>query len=150
MKHWNELEQSIFFTTIFSNLINTGAINLFSLQIENDRPSLGIGFDIPQFPDKLPEKWKSKGYNMCRIGLECSGISDLLIKNIPTSEILNIEIEEFQGDFQFSATSATSLIQFKARHIYLDGPNVYLCEQNSFDIFTKRQEGHASETLKSQ
>jgi len=150
MKHWNELEQSIFFTTIFSNLINTGAINLFSLQIENDRPSLGIGFDIPQFPDKLPEKWKSKGYNMCRIGLECSGISDLLIKNIPTSEILNVEIEEFQGDFQFSATSATSLIQFKARHIYLDGPNVYLCEQNSFDIFTKRQEGHASETLKSQ
>ena len=150
MKHWNELEQSIFFTTIFSNLINTGAINLFSLQIENDRPSLGIGFDIPQFPDKSPEKWKSKGYNMCRIGLECSGISDLLIKNIPTSEILNVEIEEFQGDFQFSATSATSLIQFKARHIYLDGPNVYLCEQNSFDIFTKRQEGHASETLKSQ
>ena len=150
MKHWNELEQSIFFTTIFSNLINTGAINLFSLQIENDRPSLGIGFDIPQSPDKLPEKWKSKGYNMCRIGLECSGISDLLIKNIPTSEILNVEIEEFQGDFQFSATSATSLIQFKARHIYLDGPNVYLCEQNSFDIFTKRQEGHASETLKSQ
>jgi hypothetical protein len=138
MKHWNELEQSIFFNKVFSNLINIGTINLFSLQIENDRPSLGIGFDIPQFPDKLPEKWKSKGYNMCRIGLECSGISDLLIKNIPTSEILNVEIEESQEYFQFSATSETSLIQFKARHIFLNGPNVYLCEQNSSDVFTKR------------
>ena len=138
MKHWNELEQSIFFNKVFSNLINIGTINLFSLQIENDRPSLGIGFDIPQFPDKLPEKWKSKGYNMCRIGLECSEISDLLIKNIPTSEILKVEIEESQEYFQFSATSETSLIQFKARHILLNGPNVYLCEQNSSDVFTKR------------
>lgn len=138
MKHWNELEQSIFFNKVFSNLINIGAINLFSLQIENDRPSLGIGFDIPQFPDKLPEKWKSKGYNMCRIGLECSGISDLLIKNIPTSEILNVETEESQGYLQFSATSESSLIQFKARHICLNGPNVYLCEQNSSDVFRRR------------
>ena len=138
MKHWNELEQSIFFNKIFSNLIDIGTINLFSLQIENDRPSLGIGFDIPQFPDKLPEKWKNKGYNMCRIGLECSEISELLIKNIPTSEILKVEIEESQGHFQFSATSESSLIQFKARHISLNGPNVYLCEQNSSDVFTKR------------
>lgn len=138
MKHWNELEQSIFFNKVFSNLVNIGTINLFSLQIENDRPSLGIGFDIPQFPDKLPEKWQNKGYNMCRIGLECSGIRDLLIKNIPTPEILNVEIEESQEYFQFSATSETSLIQFKARHIRLSGPNVYLCEQNSSDVFTKR------------
>ena len=138
MKHWNELEQSIFFNKVFSNLINIGTINLFSLQIENDRPSLGIGFDIPQFPDKLPEKWKNKGYNMCRIGLECSGISDLLIKNIPTSETLNVEIEESQGYFQFSATSETSLILFKARHISLNGPNVYLSEQNSSDAFMKK------------
>lgn len=136
MTYWNELEQNIFFNKVFSSLISIGKINLFSLQIANDRPRLGIGFDIPQFPDKLPEKWKNKDYNMCRVGLECSGIIDLLIKNIPTSEILNVEIEKPQGYFQFSATSETSLIQFKARHISLNGPNVYLCEQNSTDIFT--------------
>lgn len=140
MKHWNELEQSIFFNKVFSNLINIGTINLFSLQIENDRPKLGIGFDIPQFPDNLPEKWKNKGYNMCRIGLECSEISDLLIKNIPTSENLNVEIEEVHGSFWFIATSKNSSIQFKARHISLSGPNVYSNEQNSTDVFTENRQ----------
>jgi hypothetical protein len=37
--------------------------------IANDQPCIGLGFDIPEVPDNLPEKWKNKGYNMCRIGV---------------------------------------------------------------------------------
>lgn len=83
MKYWNELDTNIFFEKIFTQPVEIGEITIFSLQIDNDRPSLGIGFDIPEFPDSLPEKWKNKGYNVCRLGIDCYGISDLKILNIP-------------------------------------------------------------------
>ncbi|MDY7532830.1 Imm50 family immunity protein [Pseudomonas sp. Bout1] len=93
MKYWNELDESIFFCKLFSHPIEIGRISLFSLQIENDQPSLGLGFDIPEFPDNLPEKWQNKGFNTCRLGLTCSNISDLKITNIPTKEIFSATIE---------------------------------------------------------
>lgn len=71
MKYWNELDQNIFFEKLFSKPVEIGKIALFSLQIENDRPSLGLGFDIPDFPDILPPKWQDKGYNTCRMGIDC-------------------------------------------------------------------------------
>ena len=56
MKYWNELDHNIFFEKIFSTPVEIGQIALFSLQIENDRPSVGLGFDIPEFPDTLTKK----------------------------------------------------------------------------------------------
>jgi len=76
MKYWNVLDESIFFRKIFSRPIEIDKIALFSLQIENDQPSQGLGFDISESPDNLPEKWKNKGFNTCRVGITCSSISD--------------------------------------------------------------------------
>lgn len=54
MKYWNELERNIVFEKLFIKPVEIGKIALFSLQIDNDRPSLG--FDSPDFPDTLPTK----------------------------------------------------------------------------------------------
>jgi hypothetical protein len=54
MKYWNELERNIFFEKLFIKPVEIGKIALFSLQIDNDRPSLG--FAIPDFPDTLSTK----------------------------------------------------------------------------------------------
>ena len=87
MKYWNDLDRNIFLEKIFSKPVEIGQIALFSMQIENDRPSVGLGFDIPEFPDTLPKKWEGKGYNTCRMGIDCHGIQDLSIKNIPVREV---------------------------------------------------------------
>ena len=126
MKYWNDLDQNIFFEKIFSEPVEIGRIALFSLQIENDRPSVGLGFDIPDFPDRLPRKWEDKGYNTCRMGIDCHGIQDLKIQNIPVREVFFVKISMKNNQFYFQATNKNALIEFKAKFISLVDPNVYI------------------------
>jgi hypothetical protein len=126
MKYWNDVDQNIFFEKIFSEPVEIGRIALFSLQIENDRPSVGLGFDIPDFPDRLPRKWEDKGYNTCRMGIDCHGIQDLKIQNIPVREVFFVKISKKNNQFYFQATNKNALIEFKAKFISLVDPNVYI------------------------
>ncbi|MDN6866083.1 MULTISPECIES: Imm50 family immunity protein [Pseudomonas] len=126
MKYWNDLDQNIFFEKIFSRPVEIGQIALFSMQIENDRPSVGLGFDIPEFPDTLPKKWEGKGYNTCRMGIDCHGIQDLSIKNIPVREVFFVKITKENNQFYFQATNKNVLIEFKANFITLADPNVHI------------------------
>lgn len=135
MKYWNELDESIFFGKLFSHPIEIGRISLFSLQIENDQSSLGLGFDIPEFPDNLPGKWQNKGFNTCRLGLTCSNVSDLKITNIPTKEIFSVTIAKENGLFIFQTASKKPLIEFKAQFISLCGPSVYINGQEDDGVF---------------
>ncbi|ONH43236.1 hypothetical protein BLL37_05635 [Pseudomonas azotoformans] len=126
MKYWNELDRNIFFEKLFSKPIEIEKIALFSLQIENDRPSLGLGFDIPDFPDTLPAKWENKGYNTCRMGIDCHGIRDLKIQHLPIREVFLVNITRDDDQFHFQATSKNASIEFKAKYISLCDPNVYI------------------------
>ena len=126
MKFWNELDKNIFFQKLFSSPIEIGEIAQISLQIDNDRPALKIGFDIPEFPDNLPEKWKNKGYNTCRIGITCNEIKDLKIQNIPVRKVFLVNITKENNQFYFQATNENSIIEFKAKFISLCDPNVYI------------------------
>jgi Immunity protein 50 len=126
MKYWNELDGSIFFGKIFSQPIAIDRIALFSMRIDNDQPCVGLGFDIPEFPDQLPEKWKNKGYNTCRTGLICHNIKELKVQNIPAHEVFKVEIKKHNDHFEFHATSENASIGFKARFISLSDPNVYI------------------------
>lgn len=51
MKYWNELENTIFFNKVFTYPVEIGEITLFSVTIDNDRPNIGLGFDISEIPD---------------------------------------------------------------------------------------------------
>ncbi|OIN53488.1 Imm50 family immunity protein [Pseudomonas costantinii] len=126
MKYWNDLDGTIFFNKVFSQPIEIGKVYIHSLRIENDQPDFGIGFDIPEFPDHLPEKWKDKGYNTCRIGLSCSEMSDLQITNLPRREVFIVKIKKESEYFFFTAKSKNASIEFKAKWLSLSGPSVYI------------------------
>ncbi|ROM50125.1 hypothetical protein BK649_15215 [Pseudomonas canadensis] len=132
MKYWNELDESIFLSKIFSHPVEIGKIALFSLRVENDQPCIGIGFDIPEFPDNLPEKWKNKGYNMCRLGITCNDIDNLKILNIPAHEVFTVKINKKTDYFTFKATSENAFIEFNAKFISLNGPNVYINDPDDY------------------
>lgn len=126
MKYWNELDGSIFFSKLFSSPVEIGKIALFSITIENDQPSIGMGFDIPEFPDDLPEKWRNKGYNTCRLGLTFNDIHNLKILNIPAYEVFTARIKKNSGHYKFEAISDSASITFDANFILLKGPTVYI------------------------
>lgn len=126
MKYWNDLGRNIFFEKLFSKPVEIGKIALFSLQIENDQPSVGLGFDIPNFPDILPPKWEGKGYNTCRMGIDCHGIRDLKIQNLPIREVFSVNITRVNDQLHFQASNKNASIEFKAKYISLCDPNVYI------------------------
>jgi len=126
MKHWNDFDGTTFFKKVFSQPIEINKIYIHSINIENDRPSFAIGFDIPEFPDRLPEKWRDKGYNTCRIGLICSNVSNLRIVNLPCREIFVVKIEQENERFFFKAKSKTASIEFNGKWFSLAGPSVYM------------------------
>ncbi|AZF41764.1 hypothetical protein C4J87_1591 [Pseudomonas sp. R1-43-08] len=126
MKHWNNLDDTIFFNKVFSYPVEIGKIYIHAVNIENDRPDVGIGFDIPEFPDRLPEKWKNKSYNTCRIGLKCLEVSDLKIANLPKRKVFTAKIEQDNNGFLFTAKSKNASIEFKAKWLFLAGPSVYM------------------------
>ena len=87
---------------------------------------MGLGFDIPDFPDILPKKWEGKGYNTCRMGIDCYGIHSLKIQNIPVREVFFVKITKENNQFYFQAPNKNFLIEFKAKSISLVDPNVYI------------------------
>lgn len=131
MKYWNDLEDTIFFNKVFTYPVEIGDITLFSVTIDNDRPNIGLGFDISELPDAPPKKWIPEEFNTCRIGLDCGGLSDVRINNIPTKEPLKMVITKHENFYALQAKSATSVIEFKAKYISLCGPSVYFNDPDS-------------------
>ncbi|QAY85588.1 Imm50 family immunity protein [Pseudomonas arsenicoxydans] len=131
MKFWNHLDGSTFFNQIFTTSVEIDTIELFTISIDNNRPTIILEFDIKQLPDAPPLKWKKSDYNTCRIGLNCGGISDLTIKNIPTKEKLNITITNKENIFTIHASNTSSLIEFKTKSPLLCGPSVYMSSSDS-------------------
>ncbi|MFJ5283352.1 Imm50 family immunity protein [Pseudomonas sp. NPDC088429] len=125
MNSWNELDGSSFFNRIFTNPISIGEVTLFSLSIDNNRPAIILEFDITEYPESPPAKWSQSGFNTCRIGLNCSNIDELLIKNIPTKQRLTVTILNESGSYRIRAINDESLIEFTTKHPLLCGPSAY-------------------------
>ncbi|NWC87971.1 hypothetical protein HX793_25450 [Pseudomonas reactans] len=126
MKNWNELDNSTLFSKIFTYPVEIGKISLFSLRIENNQSCINLNFDISEFPDNLPEKWKNKGYTMCSVGIICNDIEHLKILNIPKHEEFTVRINVDDNYHTFEAISENASIKFNAKSIKLSGPNVYM------------------------
>lgn len=131
MEFWNDIDGSTFFNQIFTTPIAIGTIELFALNIDNSRPMIIMEFDIEELPDAPPTKWKKTHFNTCRIGLNCGDIKNALIKNIPTTEKLNITITKKENIFTIQASNKNSMIEFTTKSPLLCGPSVYLNDKDS-------------------
>lgn len=126
MKFWNDIDGSIFFNQVFKTSVAIGLVELFTVSIDNNRPTIILEFDIEELPDTPPEKWKKAEFNTCRIGLNCSEISNLTIKNIPTKEKLNVTITQSENIFTIHASNSSSIIEFTTKSPLICGPSVYM------------------------
>jgi hypothetical protein len=117
---------AFFFNQTFKAPVVIGLIELFTVNIDNNRPTIILEFDIEELPDTPPEKWKKAEFNTCRIGLNCSEISNLTIKNIPTKEKPNVIITQSGKIFTIHASNSSSIIEFTTKSPLLCGPSVYM------------------------
>jgi len=122
---WNELDGNIFFNRIFSAPITIGEIELSSLTLDNDIPTIILEFDIAEYPDAPPPEWVQSGFNICRIGLNCGTPKKIKIINIPTNNKLTVQITHQQDSVLVQAFNDTSLIELETKHLLLCGPSAY-------------------------
>lgn len=135
MRYWNEFSENKFFNIVFTTPIEIGVVDIFSVNINNDQSSMYVCFDIKELPDAPPLKWQKTEFNTCRIGLNCSDISDLVIKNMPALGKFHITIMNKEELFFVKAISQNSLIEFTTRFPTLSGPTVYLNKGVARKIF---------------
>ncbi|MFY0731050.1 Imm50 family immunity protein [Pseudomonas sp. NFX15] len=131
MKYWNDFEGSVFFNMVFSGLIEVGEVKLFSFNIDNVGATVALAFDIKELPDKPPLKWRAINYNACRVGISCSEVSDLSVRDLPTSSVLALTVERYDSRFRVSVGAENSLIEFTAAYVRLRDPSVYFTD----DVF---------------
>lgn len=131
MKFWNDIDGGIFFNQVFRTPVAIGLIELFTVNIDNNRPTIILEFDIKELPDAPPAKWKRAEFNTCRIGLNCSEISSLTITNIPTKEKLSIRITQSDNLFTIHASNNNSTIEFTTKSLLLCGPSVYMNDKKT-------------------
>ncbi|WP_419183309.1 Imm50 family immunity protein [Pseudomonas moraviensis] len=113
---------------VFSRNVPIGEIKLFTLNIDNNLSTLTLAFDIREIPDTPPKKWESIGYNACRIGITCSEVTSLTTSNLPTREIFQLSIKNFESGHLVCIASETSEIKFITSSLRLREPSVYLTE----------------------
>ncbi|MCD5989313.1 hypothetical protein KDX30_15530 [Pseudomonas sp. CDFA 553] len=126
MNTWNELDGSTFFNKIFTHAIHIGKVKLSSINIDNIRPIIILEFDISDFPSEPPAKWKQSGFNTCRIGLNCSDVTELKVNNVPTQKSLLVKVSKQGSVFKITLSNDESLIQFTTKHPILCGPSGYV------------------------
>ena len=64
--------------------------------------------------------------------IDCHGIQDLRIQNIPVREVFFVKTAKENNQFHFQATNKNALIEFKAKFISLVEPNVYINEPGDY------------------
>lgn len=125
MKFWNDLDGAVFLSKVFSTPVPVSVVELSGISIDNDRNNITIGFDIDEIPDIIPEKWLKNKFNTCRIGLDCGGIKNLLMENVPTTAKLKMEVKKTDDCYLVNISNNTSVIKFTTKYIFLRGPTVY-------------------------
>lgn len=131
MKYWNDLPESVLFNRVFTRPISIEKIELFKIEIDNDRPHIFIEFDlVGELPDSPPEKWKRGKFNRCRAGLLCYDVEKFSASNIPNRSLFDIKINEDQKGFQINLKNETSHVSLFSGSVSISGPSVYLAEEN--------------------
>ncbi|NUU69039.1 hypothetical protein HQN64_23480 [Enterobacteriaceae bacterium BIT-l23] len=124
--NWNDLDGTILLGKVFSKPLKMSMVDVFSVKIERDGPSILIEFDlVGSLPDNPPKKW-GNDYNKCRAGINCSGVTQLSFNDVGTRMLANIKIEKVGLLYRVSLNGDNLAISFECGDVRFMGPSVYL------------------------
>lgn len=124
--NWNDLDGSVLFNKVFSSPIKISEIDIFDIKIDREGATVTISFDlINEIPDQPPIKWM-KGYNRCRCGINCGGVSQIKIEGISPSMQAKININKHDSHVEVSIVGDDINMYLQCMHVQLMGPSVYI------------------------
>ncbi|WP_454827604.1 Imm50 family immunity protein [Paraburkholderia xenovorans] len=125
---WNDLDGSVLLRKVFTKPVEISLIDLFSIKIDREGPTVVIEFDlVGQLPDNPPPKW-GNGYNRCRCGLNCGGVKSVSMNGIAPNMLAEISIEKNGEINKLIISSEKASLVVECSHLQLMGPSVYISE----------------------
>lgn len=124
--YWNDLDGSVLFGKVFSSPVKISEIDIFDIKIDRDGSTVIISFDlVGEVPDQPPPKWV-KGYNRCRCGINCGGVSQMKIEGISPNMLAEINIKKYDLYSEINIFGDAINMYLKCLHVQLMGPSVYI------------------------
>ena len=125
---WNEVEDSFLLNQIFSDYIKIGYINLFSVDVIRDGPTVRLHFDlVDSLPDRpLPHWGKPNIDYRCRMGADCFGVSKFSMQGISTHMRMMLAISKNDKVYNLSLSSGDANIEIQCLNLTLISPSVYM------------------------
>ena len=124
--YWNDLDGSVLLGKVFSEPVEISNIDVFDIKIDREGKTVIISFDlVNQLPDNPPPKWP-QGYNRCRCGINCSGVSELSIAGISVDMPAKINITKLNDYIEIIIAGPDLHLSMKCSHIHFMGPTVYI------------------------
>ncbi|CNC20741.1 Imm50 family immunity protein [Yersinia pseudotuberculosis] len=124
--YWNDLDGSYLLSKVFSEPVKINEIDIFDIKIDREGSTVIISFDlIDELPDSPPVKWV-KGYNRCRCGINCGGVSTIKLDGISANMQAKIKIENNNDCNEVLINSPEFFLHLKCAHIQFMGPSVYI------------------------
>jgi hypothetical protein len=78
---------------LYETVPELDGVDLFSIDLNRESPSVKVRFDLPQFPDKPSRRWHEK-FNTALVELRFWGIADFEAKGWQRDMIVKIDIEK--------------------------------------------------------
>ena len=126
---WNEVEDTFLLNQIFSDNIKIGYIDLFSVDVIRDGPTVRLHFDLADsLPDRPLPHWGKPNidYNRCRMGADCFGVSKFSMQGISTHMRMRLAISQNDKVYKLSLSSKYANIEIQCLNLTLISPSVYM------------------------
>ena len=126
---WNEVEDTFLLTQIFSDYIKIAYINLFSVDVIRDGPTVRLHFDLADsLPDRPLPHWGKPNidYNRCRMGADCFGVRKFSMQGISTHMRMTLAISKNDRVYNLSLSSRDVHIEIQCLNLTLISPSVYM------------------------
>ena len=79
-------------------------VSLIGISLHNDGPVAKIEFDLPNFPDIPPDRWKKSGFNTAQLHLELFVITKFSLEGWSNQLVVDVDIRR-TGEGLISVTS---------------------------------------------
>lgn len=126
---WNEVEDIYLLNQIFSDCVKIGYVDLFSVDVIRDGPTVRLHFDLADsLPDRPLPHWGKPNidYNRCRMGADCFGVSKFSMQGISIHMRMMLAIYKNDKVHSLSFSSRDANIEIQCLDLALISPSVYM------------------------
>ncbi len=114
-------------TELYTDVPLLQSVRLREVILDRDGPTMKFTVDLPTFPEKVPARWKLRGYKAVQMQSDLWWLRSIQLDRWSTENLVDIQIEAIaDGLIAVKVTSSSCSIQATAHLFKLASVRAYL------------------------